>query len=76
MVDTTDAAVKIEPTVLMDCRWNGSALYNCKKFALYGLSVPGWYRIEFYCGDHLRGAVMDDFNEGLDRFIIIPLYRY
>ena len=76
MVNTTTASRKIEPTVLLDCRWKGSALYDCGKFALYGLSFPGWYSMEFYCGEHLSGAVIDEFHEGLDRFIIVPLYRW
>ena len=77
MVNTTKVARReIEPTVLLDCRWKGSAMYDCGKFALYGLSLPGWYGMEFYCGDHLTGAVMDDLHDGLARFIIIPLYRY
>ncbi|MCY4580780.1 MAG: hypothetical protein OXD31_17270 [Chloroflexi bacterium] len=66
--------MRISPIVILDCRWRGSYLYDCRKFALYGLSNPGWYRTEYYCGEHLREAVMDDFNEGISRFIIIPLY--
>lgn len=66
--------MKIEPTVLLDCYWKGDSLYDCGKFALYGLSYQGWNGMDFYCGEHLSGAVMDDFNEGVDRFIIVPLY--
>jgi len=32
--------------------------------------------MDFYCGEHLSGAVMYDFNEGADRFIIVLFYRY
>lgn len=66
--------MRIKPTVMMDCRWKRSSLYDCRKFALYGLSYAGWSRIEFYCGEHLKDAVMDDFYEGVQRLITIPLY--
>ena len=56
--------MRISPIVILDCRRRGSYLYDCKKFALYGLSYPGWYRTEYYCGDHLREAVMNDAQRG------------
>ncbi len=66
--------MRINPNRHSGLPLEGQLHVHCRKFALYGLSNPGWYRTEYYCGDHLREAVMDDVNEGISRFITIPLY--
>lgn len=63
-----------EPIVMLDCHWKGNSLFDCRKYALYGLTYAGC-PVEVFCGEHLIGAVMDGINEGFKPFITIPLYR-
>ena len=63
-----------EPIVIMDCYWKGISIYDCRKFALYGLTYPG-ARLNFYCGEHLIRAAIEGVYEGFKPFITIPLYR-
>lgn len=62
-----------QPIVMLDCHWRGSRLFDCQKFALYGLTYADC-PVEFYCGEHLITAVMEGIMEGFKPFITIPLY--
>ena len=62
-----------EPIVIMDCYLKDS-IYDCRKFALYGLTYQG-ARVNFYCGEHLIRAAIEGVCEGFKPFITIPLYR-